>query len=295
MVLTCHQIIISVLSGRCIYSFSYESVDKMADSDSDVALDEEIPINSNHQIIPNSESQWNSNNNHVRHPNRSRHGHHRRDRAAKHHHGHTKTGFSYHDTNEYFELARQARLLSKGEEMPGNTINDPGKHVVLERENEVRDRGKGVGHTGDSRLNCSRFQWNKPFHNRKNKQAVGNHRGEGSSTFDGLSGQRKLVRNGCISPDNVSQFREMSRHNAGTSGHFAGHAVNVDDKGKGKLGLSNCNGAHRSEGGVMLHEPGEVRLVFVSVFWGCLSSLLSFLCVHTCLCVQCRAQSWIFG
>jgi hypothetical protein len=239
----------------------------MADSDSDVPLHEEIPINSNHQIILNSESHCNSNNdNHVRHPNHSRHAHHRRPRAAKHHHGRSKTNFLYQDTNEYFELARQARLLSKDDQMPGSTINDPGKHAVLPSKTEDTLRGKEVDHTGESWLNGSRFQWNKPFQNRKNKLAVGNHRGEGSSACNELSGQRKLVRNGCISPDNVSQFREMSRHNAGPSGRSSGQVVDVDGKGKGKLGLSDSNGAQKSEGRVILHEPREARLILFSYY-----------------------------
>jgi hypothetical protein len=164
----------------------------MSHSDSDMALHEDIPITSNHQIFQNSESLWNSNNdNHVTHPNSSRHAHTRTLVATKRHHGCTKTSFLYEDTNEYFELARQARLISKGDQMPGSTTNDPGKHAVLPSKNEVKDGGKEVYHTGESSLNGSRFQWNKPFRNRKNKQAVGNHRGEGTSTCSGLSGHKK--------------------------------------------------------------------------------------------------------
>ena len=132
----------------------------MVDSDSDAGFDEEIPINSNHERINlDLESQWNS--------NRSKHGdHHRRGgKSGKHHPNRTKTGFSYHDTNEYFELARQARLLnSKGDE---NTINDPGKHAVLDRGKGIVDHGTGGSHS-QSQVNGSRFQWSKPFRNRKN-------------------------------------------------------------------------------------------------------------------------------
>lgn len=204
----------------------------MVDSDSDAGFDEEIPINSNHERINlDLDSQWNS--------NRSKHGHHhwrggKAGKSGKHHQNRTKTGSSYHDTNEYFELAKQARLLSsKGDE---NTINDPGKQA------EVSDRGKGIVDNGTggshSQVNGSRFQWSKPFRNRKNK----------------------LVRNGCISPENVLRVNGSSHNAGGSSGHSVEQVVGVvDDKGKGKLGLSDCSGAHKSEAGVMLHEHKETR------------------------------------
>lgn len=201
----------------------------MVDSDSDAGFDEEIPINSNHERINlDLESQWNS--------NRSKHGHHHRrgGKSGKHHPNRTKTGFSYHDTNEYFELARQARLLNgKGDE---NTINDPGKHAVPDRGKGIVDHGTGGSHS-QSQVNGSRFQWSKPFRNRKNK----------------------LVRNGCISPENVLRVNG-SRHNAG--GPSVEQVVGIVDdkgKGKGKLGLSDSSGTHKSEAGVMLHEHRETR------------------------------------
>ncbi|KAJ4782962.1 RING/U-box superfamily protein [Rhynchospora pubera] len=229
----------------------------MVDSDPDAALFDDIPINSNHQIVPNPGSQWNSNNDHVKHHNRGRHGHHRRGGPPKHHHhARAKNGLPFDDTSDYFELAMQARLLSNGDKIPSNTATDPANYadIDIERGSEARDRGKGVDHAGGSKHKGSRFQWNKSFPNQKNKHTFDNPRGEGSVSFNGLGAQRRLVRNGCISPDNVAR-------NAGPSGRFSNQVVGTGDKGKGKVGARNSSRNHKTEGhGVMFHEPQATSL-----------------------------------